>query len=379
MKRDEKKTMLRVSKLVKNFAGATTAVRGISFEVKEGEFYTLLGPSGCGKTTTLRSIAGLEKPDGGEISIGGEPVFSEAQHIFIPVHKRGIGMVFQSYAIWPHLTVFDNVAFPLRHSSCGVPRSQIREKVLKALSLVQLEGVADRPAPFLSGGQQQRVALARALVYEPKVLLLDEPLSNLDAKLREEMRVELKQLVNRLSITTLYVTHDQTEALALSDRVAVMNLGVIMHEGTPRQIYLEPRDVFTANFIGRTNIFEGRVVTAPSGEGTGVVELANGRLACCLPRGLKAQARVQLLIRPEGIQILESKPENNNNVLSGEILLATFQGDSVEYQIRVGEQECRVKSDGLKEFARRRQVFLHLPPERCLVIEKPKSETASLS
>lgn len=361
--------MLSVDNLVKSYGGDVPAVKGISFNVGEGEFYTLLGPSGCGKTTTLRCVAGLEKPNSGSIVIGEETVFSSADNLLVPGHKRDIGMVFQSYAIWPHMTVFDNVAFPLRHSKRKVPKQQLREKVMKALSLVQLDKFADRPAPFLSGGQQQRVALARALVYEPRVLLLDEPLSNLDAKLREEMRIELKQLVNRLSITTLYVTHDQAEALALSDRVAVMNLGVIIQEGTPRQIYLEPRDVFTANFIGRTNIFDGRVVTASSSDGRGVVQMADGHLACCLPRGLKAQDRIQLLIRPEGIQILETKPESKNNVLSGEILLATFQGDSVEYQIRVGEQECRVKSDGLKEFAKRRQVFLHLPPERCLVIE----------
>jgi iron(III) transport system ATP-binding protein len=362
--------MLSVDSLVKSYGGDVPAVKGISFNVSEGEFYTLLGPSGCGKTTTLRCVAGLEKPNAGSIVIGEEKVFSSGENILVPGHKRDIGMVFQSYAIWPHMTVFDNVAFPLKHSKRKVPKQQLRDKVMKALSLVQLDNFADRPAPFLSGGQQQRVALARALVYEPRVLLLDEPLSNLDAKLREEMRVELKQLVNRLSITTLYVTHDQAEALALSDRVAVMNQGVIMQEGTPRQIYLEPRDVFTANFIGRTNIFDGRVVATAAGDGTGVVALANSRFVCSLPQGFKAQDSVQLLIRPEGIQILESKPESSNNVLSGEVLLATFQGDSVDYQIRVGEQECRVRSDGLKEFARSRQVFLRLPPERCLVIEK---------
>jgi iron(III) transport system ATP-binding protein len=362
--------MLTVDNLVKSYGGEETAVKGISFQVNEGEFYTLLGPSGCGKTTTLRCVAGLEKPNGGKIIIGEETVFSSEQNIVLPSHRRDIGMVFQSYAIWPHMTVFHNVAFPLKHSKRKVPRNELRDKVMKALNLVQLDEFADRPAPFLSGGQQQRVALARALVYEPKVLLLDEPLSNLDAKLREEMRVELKQLVNRLSITTLYVTHDQAEALALSDRVAVMNLGRIIQEGTPRQIYLEPKDAFTANFIGRTNIFDCSVATASARDGVGVVELPTGRLACNVPQGLKPKDHVQLLIRPEGIQILETTPEASNNVINGEIMLATFQGDSVEYHIRVGEQECRVKGDGLKEFAKRREVFLHLPPERCLVIEK---------
>ncbi|MGH7825028.1 MAG: ABC transporter ATP-binding protein [Candidatus Binatia bacterium] len=369
--------MLRVKNLIKDFAGGVQAVKGISFEVGEGEFYTLLGPSGCGKTTTLRSIAGLETPDGGEISIGDTKVFSKEEGILVPVHHRAIGMVFQSYAIWPHLTVFNNVAFPLKHSSRGgIPKSEIREKVLKALSLVQLDGLADRPAPFLSGGQQQRVALARALIYEPKLLLLDEPLSNLDAKLREEMRVELKLLVGRLGITTLYVTHDQAEALALSDQVAVMNLGVIIQEGTPRQIYLEPKDAFTANFIGKTNIFHGTVSLSSSPDGQGV-DLSVGRLACLLPRGLKAKEQVQVLIRPEGIQIFEAKPQATNNVIPGEIVLETFQGDSVEYQIRVGDQECRVKSDAIRAFGKQRQVFLHLPPERCLVIEKQAALTTN--
>jgi iron(III) transport system ATP-binding protein len=361
--------MLSVEKLAKSYGGDAPAVKEISFHVGEGEFYTLLGPSGCGKTTTLRCVAGLEKPNGGKISIGQETVFSSTANVQVPGYKRDIGMVFQSYAIWPHMTVFDNVAFPLKHSKRKVPRSQLREKVMRALSLVQLDGFADRPAPFLSGGQQQRVALARALVYEPRVLLLDEPLSNLDAKLRDEMRVELKHLVSRLNITTLYVTHDQAEALALSDRVAVMNLGVIIQEGTPRQIYLEPKDAFTANFIGRTNIFHGSVAATLAADGAGVVEVGSGRLACALPPGLKPRDRIQLLIRPEGIQIHEIKPETINNVISGEILLATFQGDCVEYHIRVGEQECRVKSDGMRELGKHRQVFLHLPPERCLIID----------
>jgi iron(III) transport system ATP-binding protein len=362
--------MLSVEKLVKSYGGDEPAVKGISFNVGEGEFYTLLGPSGCGKTTTLRCVAGLEKPNGGQICIGEDKVFSSDENIIMPGHKRDIGMVFQSYAIWPHMTVFDNVAFPLKHSKRKVPRDQLRAKVMKALSLVQLEDFADRPSPFLSGGQQQRVALARALVYEPRVLLLDEPLSNLDAKLREEMRVELKLLVGRLGITTLYVTHDQAEALALSDRVAVINYGVIIQEGTPRQIYLEPKDAFTANFIGKTNMFRGTVAALAASSGTGAIDLSVGRINCSLPAGAKPKDSVQLLIRPEGIQLLEAKPETTNNVIPGEILVATFQGDSVEYQIRVGEQECRVKSDAIKEFGKKREVFLHLPPERCLVIEQ---------
>jgi iron(III) transport system ATP-binding protein len=362
--------MLRVKNLIKNFAGGVQAVKGISFEVGEGEFYTLLGPSGCGKTTTLRSIAGLETPDGGEISIGDTKVFSKEEGILVAVHHRGIGMVFQSYAIWPHLSVFNNVAFPLKHGSRGITKSQIRERVQKALSLVQLDGLADRPAPFLSGGQQQRVALARALIYEPTLLLLDEPLSNLDAKLREEMRIELKLLVKRLGITTLYVTHDQVEALALSDQVAVLNQGVIIQEGAPRDIYLQPRDAFTANFIGKVNLYEGKVVRSPAKNGLGVVQVPMGEVLCRVPDGLLDGDAIQLMIRPEGVSILESGPEKNQNTLDGEVELVTFQGDTVEYQVRVRSQHCRVKSDSLKEIGKDRKVNLYFPPERCLVVRR---------
>ncbi len=362
--------MLKVSSLVKTYAGGIQAVRGIDFEVAEGEFYTLLGPSGCGKTTTLRCVAGLEKPDQGEITIGNNKIFSSKENFTVPGHKRDIGMVFQSYAIWPHMTVFNNVAFPLKHSKRKVSRSDLRGRVMKALSLVQLDELGDRPAPFLSGGQQQRVALARALVYEPRVLLLDEPLSNLDAKLREEMRVELKQLVTRLHITTLYVTHDQAEALALSDRVAVMNQGSIAQEGPPREIYLKPRDTFTANFIGKTNLFEGTVVDGGEPEGMGAVETPVGRLSCRLPNGTRRGDEVQLVIRPEGISILQGSPEGKNNVVQGEVVFVTFQGDAVEYEIRIGDNHCKIKSDSLTEIGREKKVFLYFSPERCLVIPK---------
>ncbi len=364
--------MLRVSSLVKTYAGGVQAVRGIDFEVAEGEFYTLLGPSGCGKTTTLRCVAGLEKPDQGEITIGDNKIFSSQENITVPGHKRDIGMVFQSYAIWPHMTVFNNVAFPLKHSKRKVSRSDLRDRVMKALSLVQLDELGDRPAPFLSGGQQQRVALARALVYEPRVLLLDEPLSNLDAKLREEMRIELKQLVNRLHITTLYVTHDQAEALALSDRVAVMNLGCIAQEGSPREIYLKPRDTFTANFIGKTNLFEGTIVDGEEPEGMGTVETPVGRLSCRLPNGMRRGEEVQIVIRPEGVSILQGSPEGKNNVVQGEVVFVTFQGDAVEYEIRIGDNHCKIKSDSLTEIGSEKKVFLHFSPERCLVIPKEK-------
>ncbi|MFQ5682830.1 MAG: ABC transporter ATP-binding protein [Candidatus Binatia bacterium] len=362
--------MLRVSNLVKTYAGGVQAVKGIGFEVAEGEFYTLLGPSGCGKTTTLRCVAGLEKPDQGEISIGDDRVFAAEEQISVPGHKRDIGMVFQSYAIWPHMTVFENVAYPLKHSKRKISRGDLRARVIKALSSVQLGGLQDRPAPFLSGGQQQRVALARALVYEPRVLLLDEPLSNLDAKLREDMRVELKQLVNRLHITTLYVTHDQSEALTLSDRVAVVNQGSIIQEGSPREIYLKPRDSFTANFIGKTNLFEGKIIDGGQANGMGIVGTSVGRLACRIPEGVQKGHNVEIVIRPEGVELFQGESEGKINLVQGDVVFVSFQGDSVEYQVRVNGYLCRVKSDSVREIGTERKVFLYFPPERCLIIPK---------
>src|SRR5437867_1917113 len=235
------------------------AAQDVSFEVPRGKLFTLLGPSGCGKTTTLRSIAGLEKPISGEIAIDGRVVYSSSKGIFVAPNKRNFGMVFQSYAIWPHMNVFQNVAFPLEVRRLS--RKEIRERVERVLTAVQLDHLVNREATKLSGGQQQRLALARALVMEPQLLLLDEPLSNLDAKLRDAMRTELKRLQRELSLTTVYVTHDQSEALALSHEIAVMNEGRIIQVGTPRQIYEQPHDKFVADFVGTTNFIGGTVTS----------------------------------------------------------------------------------------------------------------------
>ena len=263
------------------------AVNDISFNVEKGQFYTLLGPSGCGKTTTLRCVAGLERPDLGTIRVDGRPVSSSVTGEWVSPNRRAIGMVFQSYAIWPHMTVYDNVAFPLRYGEERVPRRDIQTRVHKALEMVQLDGYVDRPAPHLSGGQQQRLALARAFVMEPKVLLLDEPLSNLDAKLREEMRIELRQLVKAMGMTTIFVTHEQIEALTLSDVIAVMSDGEIAQEGTPLEIYREPTNPFVANFIGQSNLLSGNV-TELNGSGAldrRMVRVSSevGNLACTAP------------------------------------------------------------------------------------------------
>src|SRR5262245_42317330 len=239
--------------------GRVEALRGIDLEVAEKEFCVLLGPSGCGKTTTLRSVAGLEKPDGGELEIDGALVSSPERKIYVPTEKRDIGMVFQSYAIWPHMNVFQNVSFPLIKGRKKIPKDQISGKVRAALKLVQLDGIEDRPATDLSGGQQQRVAMARAMVTEPKILLMDEPLSNLDARLREQMRVELKKITKAAGVTTLYVTHDQAEALSLGDKVCVMHDGEIIQMAPPHEVYANPANLFVAQFVGEMNFVKGTV------------------------------------------------------------------------------------------------------------------------
>ncbi len=241
------------------------AARDVSFEVPVGRLFTLLGPSGCGKTATLRSIAGLERPKSGHIEVDGVVVYASANRIFVAPNKRNFGMVFQSYAIWPHMNVFQNAAFPLEVGRARRSRHEIREKVMRVLDTVGLEALAEREATGLSGGQQQRLALARALVMEPALLLLDEPLSNLYAKLRERMRFELKRLQHELKLTTVYVTHDQCEALALSHEIAVMNQGRIVQIGTPRDIYERPCNKFVADFVGTTNFIEGTVIAAENG------------------------------------------------------------------------------------------------------------------
>jgi iron(III) transport system ATP-binding protein len=338
-------------------AAEHVAVRGVSLDVPEGQFYTLLGPSGCGKTTTLRCVAGLEQPDRGEIAIGGKIVYSSEGNIFVPPHARNIGMVFQSYAIWPHMTVFDNVAFPLRHKSPRPSRESIRDKVGSALALVHLEGLEERPAPYLSGGQQQRLALARALVAEPRVLLLDEPLSNLDAKLREEMRQELRDVVERLGVTTLFVTHEQIEALTMSDMIGVMKDGAIAQEGPPADIYQRPAGSFVADFVGKTNMLQGKII------GHNGVETAVGTLVCSLDRGVAGES-VTLAIRPENIHLTDSAAAGPN-ILVGRVETLIYLGNLVECAVAVGNQRIRVQLHSSTTLQRGAEVHLHLPAEHC--------------
>jgi iron(III) transport system ATP-binding protein len=345
------------------------AVRGVSFTVEHGQFFTLLGPSGCGKTSTLRSIAGLEIPSGGQIQIGDDVVFDEAARRVVPPHERDIGMVFQSYAIWPHMTVFQNVAFPLEHGQKHTSRNDVRDKVMRALSLVQLDHLADRPAPLLSGGQQQRVALARSLVHEPTVLLLDEPLSNLDAKLREDMRHEIKSLVHRLEITTLYVTHDQLEALAMSDTVALMSDGEIVQSGAPRDVYLEPNSSFVANFLGRTNLLDGAVARLGPPGGAGLIDSAWGQLVAPLPAWAQEGSAVMVGFRPEGVLLSDSQPNEKDNVIQATVATAQYLGDTIEYQLDLGTRLVRVKGEPFTLLNEGQRVFLRVPPERCYVLE----------
>ncbi len=352
-------TDLRIT--YRGIQGTVEALRGVSFEVKEGEFFTLLGPSGCGKTSTLRCIAGLETPTSGTIESGGTVLFASDRRVNIPVHRRGFGMVFQSYAIWPHMSVLDNVAFPLIHGVRKLGRREARERALKALDLVQLEELAERPAPYLSGGQQQRVAVARALALEPSVLLLDEPLSNLDAKLRDEMRHELKTLVRRLGITTLYVTHDQLEALSMSDRVAVMHAGRIEQLGRPREVYHAPASSFAARFLGRTNVLEG--TAASSG-----VRTQWGAFACAVPEWARDGAPVAIGFRPENVTISAQPPSGMSNVVSGTVIGHSFNGESVEYVIDLGGQTVQARGDAFEMLEEGSRAYLAIPPSRCFVL-----------
>ncbi len=365
--------MLTVNNLKKSFftdAGEVHAADGVCFEIREGKFYTLLGPSGCGKTTTLQCIAGLETPDEGEILMGGSLVFSSREKILVPAHRRDIGMVFQSYAIWPHMTVFENVAFPLAYGRRRHSKALIRERVMKALNLVQLSDLENRGAPFLSGGQQQRVALARAIVSEPKVLLLDEPLSNLDAKLREEMRVEIRQLVSQLNITTLYVTHDQVEALSMSDHIGVMRNGRIIQEGTPREIYLTPNDQFVADFLGKSNFIEGRLVERKTEDSFGLVDTPVGQIQCLITIEAQAGDDVLLAVRPGGILVSRQESNINGNTFQGRIESSAFIGDFLECQIRVGDLLLRAMLDPYEEFNSGETVFIQMPANRLITIAK---------
>lgn len=362
--------MVRVEGLRKTFVGhqgEVHAVDGIGLDVAEGSFFTLLGPSGCGKSTTLRCIAGLETPDAGEIEVDGAVVYSSTRRSHVPPHRRDIGMVFQSYAIWPHMTVFENAAFPLRVGKQRFTSDEIEGRVKRALELVRLEGLEDRPAPFLSGGQQQRLALARALVRQPKVLLLDEPLSNLDARLREHMRLELRLLQRRIGVTAIYVTHDQLEALALSTVVAVMSDGRLMQVGPPREIYERPESHFVADFFGAINFIRGRLT--PDGRAaSGVVETEHGPIECYPPEGLGPGSPVLLSVRPENLSLHTERPVAMRNVWPAKVETMAFLGEFIEVQLAVGDASLRARADPQVELRAGQEVYLQFHPGRCTVL-----------
>jgi iron(III) transport system ATP-binding protein len=343
------------------------ATHGVGFDVPEGKFFTLLGPSGCGKTTTLRSIAGLERPCQGEITAGGVTVFSSARKIFVPPHKRQFGMVFQSYAIWPHLTVFQNAAFPLEVGPRRPGKKQIEEKVMRVLAAVGLEDHAGKEATKMSGGQQQRLALARALVMEPRLLLLDEPLSNLDAKLRERMRFELKRMQRELGVTSIYVTHDQSEALALSHEIAVMNAGRIVQIGAPRDIYLRPANRFVADFVGVSTFIEATVGAARDQTGGYEVGAGFGRINVTCAATLSPGQDVLVSVRPEDVQLSEQRPDGDN-VIAGRIQLKVFLGECIDYQVEVGGQTLLARAHPSFNVVIGTQVFVRLAADRCITI-----------
>jgi iron(III) transport system ATP-binding protein len=334
--------MITLSGLKKRYPGrsvTSNAVDGIDLQIPEGKLVTLLGPSGCGKTTTLRLIAGLERADAGVIEIGGKVVSDPARRVFIGPHRRPIGIVFQSYAIWPHMTVIQNVMYPLRTTRPRPKKEDARAAAMQALELVGLADFADRPAPALSGGQQQRVALARALVREPQVLLLDEPLSNLDKGLRGRMRDEIRAVQQRLGITTVFVTHDQDEALAVSDDVVVMNGGHIVERGLPQEIYTYPRDEFTARFLGVSNGLDGVVDTV--GPNGAVVILGSRSMTCTQASQFSSGDQVTVFMRPESFRL--SRRQHNDQAWKGTIEFSIYHGDCWDYHVRLDDAVLKVR------------------------------------
>ena len=338
-------------------AGEVTAVDAVSLNIEKGQFVTLLGPSGCGKTTTLRLIAGFEFPTAGRIMLDGQRLDD------VPPNRRDMAMVFQSYAIFPHLSVYENIVYGLKIKK--LTAAEIRHRADEVMKLTKLTGLENRAPNQLSGGQQQRVALARALVVEPKVLLFDEPLSNLDAKLREEMRFEIRDLQKRLGITAIYVTHAQEEALVMSDQIAIMNQGRLVQLGTPEEIYEHPQSRFVADFIGLSDFIPARVESFDAR--VAQVTAANASFTVPAKPGIARGQSMWLFIRPNDIEIVDDKIEKN--VLSAVVKHATYLGNCVDYRVELaGGMELRVQSETLHRYTSGDRLRLHLPSERCRLI-----------
>lgn len=335
--------MIELRDLVKRFdtrdGDRSNAVDRLNLDIQSGQLLTLLGPSGCGKTTTLRMIAGLERPDEGEIRIDGEVVYSATGRVFVGSHKRSVGMVFQSYAIWPHMNVVRNVMFPLIVGKRKMRHRAARKRAIEALDLVGLADFAHRPAPDLSGGQQQRVALARALVREPSVLLLDEPLSNLDAGLRDQMGTELRAVQRRLGVTTVFVTHDQGEALSMSDSVVLMNEGRVVEQGSPEDIYAHPREAFTARFMGVSNVLTGTVneVNADVAD----IAVSTGTLRCAIPSSMRGANRVSVYLHPDSFDVATERQGPRS--WPGRVQTVSYRGEYCDYELACRDELLRVR------------------------------------
>jgi ABC-type Fe3+/spermidine/putrescine transport system ATPase subunit len=356
---------IEIQNLFKRFKDVV-AVNRIQLEINKGEMLTLLGPSGCGKTTTLRCIAGLEKPEEGDIIIDGQPMLSQG---FVQPSKRGIGMVFQNYAVWPHMKVFSNIVYGLKLQK--IPRPKIRERAQQVLELVGLAGLEDRYPSQLSGGQQQRVALARALVTNPKVLLLDEPLSNLDAKLREELRFEIKSLVRRMGITSVYVTHDQAEAMVISDRIVVMESGNVVQIGTAQEIYKKPANRFVADFIGTMNFMSGEVVEVLQDKDAAYVRTEfSDKMVCMTPdsTALAPGAEVYASIRPEDVEVFAEPPQAAENVFKGKIVHKAYLGNFLFFFVSVSDTMIRVQVPHNLPQEEGQELYLLLDPQKCVVL-----------
>lgn len=357
---------IEIQNLFKRFKNVV-AINHINLEINKGEMLTLLGPSGCGKTTTLRCIAGLEKPDEGDIIIDGKPMLSKG---FVQPSKRGIGMVFQNYAVWPHMKVYSNIVYGLKLQK--IPKKEIRQRAQQVLELVGLDGLEDRYPSQLSGGQQQRVALARALVGNPKVLLLDEPLSNLDAKLREELRFEIKSLVRRMGITSVYVTHDQAEAMVISDRVAVIESGNVAQIGPPEVIYEKPANRFVADFIGTMNFFSGQVVEVASDSNEVYVRTQfSEKMLCTMydSHTAKGGEEVYASIRPEDVQIFTDPSQSSEeNLFKGTIVHKAYLGNFLYFFVSVNETMIRVQVPHHMPQQEGQKLYLFLNPQKCVVL-----------
>jgi len=353
--------ILKVNNLNKNF-GKVKAVQEVSFEATEGKVLSLLGPSGCGKTTTLRCIAGFENPDQGEIYLDDKKI------TYIPPEQRGIGMVFQNYALWPHMTVYGNLAFGLQIRK--VPKPEISKRIKRVLSIVQLEGFEDRFPRQMSGGQQQRIAMARALVFEPGIMLLDEPLSNLDAQLREEMRFEFIELQKKLGITAVYVTHDQAEALVISHKILILDQGKKIQLGTPKEIYANPKNKFVAGFIAVTSFIDGSVDSFTEEKKKVMVKTNDGLIIQGFNSNLSVGQKVSVAMRMNVIKFIqdENKMQKNKvNIFKGKIIQSSYLGNIIDYKIKVGNWEVRTNSDAKYDFKVGEEVTFYLSPHDIII------------